>query len=261
MRSECHKYQKNISASLLGDLTEEEQRALEDHLAACSDCRLERENYIRTLDLMRSVNDETVPHHFLVHPQEEISNPRQLFGQMKPIWKTAIAAAAALFLLIGVAAASRLQIRSDPSGWVLSFSRSDIDVAALKKDILETAEERNRQATTAWIQQVKDEIERSTADLTDRQKADLTAAMARLDSRFSQRLDTAEVRMKDDSQRLTDEIYQRIAGQRERDLEAINLRFDGLETSSALKDWQTNAVLDTLVQVAELSLRETGGQK
>ena len=64
MRSECDKYQKNIPGSLLGDLAEEEQRALEEHLITCSDCRSERESYIRTLDLMQSVDDEPVPHHF-----------------------------------------------------------------------------------------------------------------------------------------------------------------------------------------------------
>ena len=86
------------------------------------------------------------------------------------------------------------------------------------------------------------------------------AALARLDSRFTGRLDTTEVRLKDDTQKASAEIYRTVAQQRAQDLEIINLRFDSFETSTAIKDRQTNAVLDTLVQVAEFSLRETGGQ-
>jgi len=260
MRSECDKYQKNISGSLMGDLAEEERQALEEHLATCSDCRSERESYIRILDLMQSVDDESVPHHFFIHPQEETHNPWQLFGQMKPLWKTTIATAAVLFLLIGIAAISRLQIRSNSDGWVMSFNSSAIDAAALKKDILKTAEELNRQVRIAWTQKVRGEIENSFTDLTTKQRDELMAALARLDSRLTGRLDVAETRIKDDKQKLASEIYHTVDQQRAQDLEVINLRFDSFELNNAIQGRQTDAVLDTLVQLAELSFREAGGQ-
>jgi hypothetical protein len=261
MKPECKKYQKYIPGSLLGDLTEEELRALEEHLATCSDCRAEREDYIRALDLMQSVDDESVPHHFFVSPQQEIRNPWQLFNQMKPIWKAAVAAAAVLFLLMGFAAVSRLQIRSDSTGWAVSFSRSDIDVAALKQEILEAAGERDRQAIASWDQKVGSEMESTLTDLTKRQQNEFMAALARVDSRLTGRLETTEARMKDSTQKLTSEVYQTVAQQRAEDLEIINLRFDSFEMNSAIKDRQTDAVLDTLVNVAALSLSETGGQR
>jgi hypothetical protein len=260
MRSECDEFRKNIPGFLLGDLAAEELRALEAHLAICADCRSERENYIRTLDLMQSVDDEPVPHHFFIHPQEEVRNPWQLFSLMKPVWKASVAAAATLFLLVGIAAISRLQIRSDSNGWVVSFSSNVIDVAALKEDILKTAGERNTQATAAQTQRVRDDLEGSFADLSKDQREEFMAALAQMDSRFAGRLDTTEAEIKEDTQKLVSEIYQAVNRQRARDLEVINLRFDSFEMNSAIKDRQTNAVLDTLVQVAELSLRETGGQ-
>jgi len=261
MRSECDEFRKNLPGSLLGDLAAEELRALEAHLAICADCCSERENYIRTLDLMQSVDDEPVPHHFFIHPQEEVRNPWQLFSLMKPVWKASVAAAAVLFLLLGIAAISRLQIRSDSNGWALSFNSNAIDVAALKEDILKIAEERNRQVTNAETQKVRDELEDSFADLSKNQREEFIAALAQLDSRFAGRLDTTEAGMKEDTQKLVSEIYQTVTRQRARDLEVINLRFDSFEMNSAIKDRQTNAVLDTLVHVAELSLRETGGLK
>jgi hypothetical protein len=261
MRSECGKYQKQIPELLLGDLAEEDRHALEEHLAKCPDCRSERESYIRTLDLMRSVDDESVPHHFFIPPQQEISNPWQLFKQMKPIWKAMAAAAAILFLLIGVAAVSRMQIRSDSDGWAVSFGPSNIDVAALKQDILNTAEERSRQAITSRYQKVRSEMESTFTDLTQKQQNELMAALARVDSRLTGRLDIAEAQMKDDKQNLASEIYRTVAQQRAQDLEVINLRFDSFEANNAIKDRQTNALLGTLVDVAELSLRETGGQR
>ena len=261
MKPECKKCMKSITGSLLGDLTEAEKQALEKHLETCSDCRSEQESYLRILNLMQSGDDEPVPRHFFVPQQAEARNPRQLFGQMKPLWKATVAAAALLFLLIGVAAISRLQIRSDSDGWTVSFSRSDIDVAALKQDILKTAEERNRNAIASWDQKVRSEMEGSFSDLTQKQRDEIMAALARSDARFSRRLDAAEAQMKDDSQELAAEIYQTVAQQRAQDLAVINLRMDSFETNNAIKNHQTDAVLDTLVNVAALSLSETGGQR
>ena len=72
MKSDCAKYQANIPRSLLGDLTEEELQALKTHLETCAHCRSERENYLQTLDLMKSVRDEAIPRHFFVNPEDLI---------------------------------------------------------------------------------------------------------------------------------------------------------------------------------------------
>jgi len=143
----------------------------------------------------------------------------------------------------------------------MSFGGDIIDVAALKADILQTAEERTRQARTEWFQDVRAEIGESFADLDDQRQTELVAALDQLESSFNGRLTAAEDRMKDETQKLAGDIYQTVAGERARDLGLIDLRFDSIETSNFLRNQQTNAVLDTLVQVAEISLSETGGQR
>ena len=142
----------------------------------------------------------------------------------------------------------------------MSFNSNVIDVAALREDILKTAEERNRQATAAWAQKVRDDIESSFTDLTREQRDELMTSLAQLDARLTGGLDTVETRMKDNTQKLETEIYQTVDQQRAQDLEVINLRFDSFELNNAIQGRQTDAVLDTLVQLAELSFREAGGQ-
>lgn len=258
MEPECSEHQKRIARSLLGDLTAEEQQALDAHLAVCSRCRSERDSYVQTLHLMQSVEDEPVSQHFFVNPEERASNPWQLFCRMKPRWQAMTATIAGLFLLIGVAAISRLQIRSGRDAWVISFGRSDVDVAALKKEILSAAEEKDRETRASWLRGLRDEITRSRTDLDRRQQAELAAALAYLDSRFTGRLTLAENRMRDDTQKLAVGLYRTVAQQRAQDLDVINVRFDSIEENHDIDTQQTDAILDTLLQFAELGLKQTG---
>lgn len=226
----------------MGDLTVEERRSLEDHLATCPHCRAEQESYIRTLDIMKAADNEPVPRHFFVYPEEKNLNPWALFRLMKPRWQAITAAVAGLFLFAGI-------------GGILSFTRSEIDVIALKEDILKAAEQKNREAGSLWLQEVRAEMARSQSDLTQQQKTELTAAMNRLDSRMTGRLTAAEDRVRDDTKQLAVNLYRTVAQDRARDLSFINLRFDRIETRNAIETQQTDAILDTLLQAAELRLK------
>ena len=99
------------------------------------------------------------------------------------------------------------------------------------------------------------EITRSHTDLTRQQQAQLEAALARVDSRFAERLTLAEGRMREDTQRLGASLYKTVAQQRVRDLDAINTRLDGIEVNNAIETRQTDAILNTILQVADLKLR------
>ncbi len=255
MKSECSEYQKRIAGSLLGDLTAEEGQALKAHLLTCAHCRSEQEGYASLLRMMQSVEDDPVPRHFLIHAEERVSNPWQLFQQMKPRWQAIALAFSGLLILIGIFALSRLQIRSDSNGWEVSFGHSDVDIIALKRDILKTAENSNREARDAWLQEVRAEIALSRADLTRQQQAQLAAGLAHLESSFIERLILTEGRMRDETQKQAVALYRTVAQQRAQDLDAINLRFDGMETYNAIETRQTDAILNTLLQVAELRLR------
>jgi hypothetical protein len=241
MIPECNEYQAKIGRFLLGDLTQKEQEALERHLAACPQCQSEQESYARTLNLMQSVDNEPVPRHFFIQPQDRALNPWELFRMLKPRWQAITVVFAGLFLLAAV-------------GGVVGFTRGSIDVTALKTDFLKAAEEQDRRTAESFLQEVRTEISLARTDLTQQQKAELTAALDRMDSRMTGRLKLAEGSVRDDAQKMAVDVYRTVTQQRALDLNLINLRFDGIEASSTLETRQNNAILNTLLQVAELKL-------
>ncbi len=255
MKYDCSEFKKQIPGLLLESISAEKQRQLEKHIAECSHCRAEHESYARTLSLLKSAEDEPVPHHFFVYPEESRFNPWQLFRYMKPRWQVLTAGAIALFFLIGLAVISRVQIRSDPSGWSLSFNGNVNDVDALKEDILRTAEERNREARTVWLNEARTEFSRLMTNLTQDQQAELEASLSRLDARLSAKILSAQDNARNDSEKLAMDLYRTVSQQRAEDLDFINLRFNALETSSVIKAQQTNAILDTLLYTTALRIR------
>lgn len=242
MKPECSEYQARIARLFLEDLTADERRGLEQHLAACPRCQSEHDGYARTLSLMQSVDNESVPRHFFIQPEELRPNPWELFRLLRPKWQLITAAFAGLFLLAGV-------------GGLLGFARSGVDTAELKREFLKSAEEQNLRTMEGHLQEVRTEINAIQIDLTLRQKAELTAALDRLDSRMAGRLKLAEGRVRNEAQQNTVEVYRTVSQQRAQDLSLINLRFDGIEARNTLETRQTDAILNTLLQVAELKLK------
>lgn len=265
MTSECSINQQRIPRSFVGDLAEEELRALELHMADCLPCRAEHERYGETLQMLRSAGDEPVPRHFFVYPQEHASNPWQIFRQMMPRWQAATALVVLAFLTVGIAAASGLQVRKDSGSWALSFgigrSEAPIDINALKADILRTAEERNREFAIGYIQTLRSEITGSRLDLTQQQQVQLAAAFSSLESRLGQRIDAAAENVRAGSQKTAIDLYQTVSAQQTQDMNAVNTRIDKVADAVDTKARQTDTILETLLQVANLNLKQPGDPK
>lgn len=255
MTSECDEHQKKIAALILGDLTKEEVQTLEAHLAACSHCRSERESYERTIRDTIHIGDEDIPHHFFIYSREQSANPWQLFRGMPLRWQAAMAGTMAVFLLIGIAAISHFQIRFGNGGWAVSFGGNIIDTAALKSEILKSAAQEERESRSAWIREVRSEIERSQATLIKEQKVQLTSAFALLDSRTKGRISSSEGHVREETQQLVADLYRVVSHERARDMESINLRLDSTDARNAIKTRQQNEILGTLLQVADSRLR------
>jgi hypothetical protein len=255
MNSECNEHQKNLPALLLGELAPKEKEKLEAHLATCSYCRSERESYAGTIQHLGSVGSEPVPHHFFVYAEEQAPNPWKLFRRMPLRWQAALAFAAMLMFMVGVAAISQLQIQSNSGGWTISFGRTDLDLAALKKDLLDAAEKRNLEARSAWIQDVQNDISHSYDRLSQQQQAQIADALIRMDSRVTGRITNSEGQVRDDTRKLVSDLYHVISQERAQDLEAVNLRFESSDANEAIKTRQQNEILGTLLQVADLRLK------
>jgi hypothetical protein len=255
MKSQCGEYQKQIPKLALNELTAEEERALKEHIETCSYCQSEQESCFQTIQKLQSVADEPVPRHFFVYEEARKPNPWQLFRQMKPFWQMATGAMACLFFLMGIAVVSRVQVRADHNGWSVTFNRETIDAAAIKEDILKITEERNRASAQAWLQQIRMEIEHSRTDFTRQQREELIAAVAALNSRLSGRIVQETENLRIDTGTLISDMYKTVSRQRARDLALINTRFENTNELGAVKERQTNEILDTLLQVAELKLK------
>jgi len=265
MTSECSKYEQHIPRSFVGDLSPGEQQALDRHLAACTGCRAEQERYAETMRLLGTADDVPVPRHFFVYPQERSANPWQLFRQLTPRWQAAAAVFAALLVLLSVPAISGITVRADRGAWTLSFGpRADapgIDVAALKAEILQAAEERNREAAISWIQNLRAEIAGSRNELTQQQQIQLMATLTTLESRLTSRIATAAEDVKASSQKSDADLYKAVSLQRSQDLHDLNARVDAVAESADSHARETDAILETLLQVAELRIRQIGEQK
>jgi hypothetical protein len=255
MTPECKEQQEKIARSLIGDLTEAERRSLEDHLRTCAICRSEKESYAGTLDLLQSLQDEPVPRHFFIHPDEPESNPWRLYRRMKPRWQWITAAAAVLFLLVGMAAVSRFQFRSYAGGWTVDFG-NDSRIAALEEQISKLSNERNRYATTAQLLEMRSGFESILADMSRQQQLLLTALELQ-DSKQTGQLISAEARWRKDAGELLTALYQNVTGYRAQDLENIGSRFNSLEMTQAVQARQTNAILTALMQESGSGLNKT----
>lgn len=242
MKPECSEYQTRIARLFMEDLTAEERHELEAHLAACPRCQSEHDDYARTLSLMQSVDNEPVPRHFFIQSEGQRSNPWELFRFLRPGWQVITAVFAGLFLLAGL-------------GGFLGFARSGVDTAQLKKEFLKSAEQQNLRTMESYLREVRSEMNVIQTDLTQRQKAELNAALDRLDARMTGRLKLVEGRVQSEAQQYAVEVYRTVSQQRAQDLSLINFRFDGIEAKNTLETRQTDAILNTLLQVAELKLK------
>lgn len=261
----CSQHQEYIKRSMVDDLTAEEQLALNQHMAGCSSCRAEHDRHAHTLRQLQSYGEEPLPRHFFVYPEEIETKPWQLFRRLTPLWQTTTASLAALLLIVGIAAAFHAQFRSDHGAWTLSFgsaaAQGNPDLVSLKADILKAAEQKNQEAALAWIEALRDEIARTHADVTQEQKTQLVAALSSLETRLDGRIGLAADDTRTATQKSLVELYQMLSQQRERDLNAIDSRFNQDADRRAIKARETDVILDTLIQVANLNLKQPGEQK
>ena len=256
MASECAKYQKKIAALFLGDLSDNDQKSLEAHMAVCPQCKSERECYERTLRLLHSVDDESVPRHFFVSPENTEVSPWRLFQQLQFRWRAALAGTVVLILLFGVASLSRLQMRSNTDGWSIGFGHEEqekIDTFALKEEILAAIRDQDQENRHVLMEEISSEIARRQTDGDQQIQLQIEEALVRLDAKMTGRVERSAEQMRQDTQIMVSAVYYNLAQQQARDIEAMNIRLDSTEIRNAVKTWQTEEVLETLLHLTMMN--------
>jgi hypothetical protein len=104
-------------------------------------------------------------------------------------------------------------------------------------------------------------MSRSRTELTEQQQDLLAASLTSLESRLNNRMALTADEIKTGSQKAIGDMYQAVSLQQDENVNAINARLDKAAASNELKFNQTDAILETLLQVAELRIRQTGEQK
>jgi hypothetical protein len=265
MLNDCEKIRQQIAISLAEGLAPEMQASLNSHVEACPACASELQAYREVFSGMRSIEDEEAPRHFFVYPEDRRPSRWAFFRRMQPGWQAFAVCIMGFAVLMPALALSRLHIRSGNGVLTVAFGEPALsspqpappapDLSALEARILKAVEEKNRKDSLEWVRTLRSEIARSQKNFTPQQRVFLEAAVASVESRLRNRIEDTARLVIDRNESSIAAVYDAVSLQRDRDLAMVNNRFNRLTVNNELKSDQTNAILETLLQVAELKGR------
>lgn len=263
MKTECDNYRNQVPKALLGDLTASDQKTLESHLSACPACARERDTYAETLRQLRTATDVEAPRHFFVHPPERRPTAWDLFQQLAfPLKAALLAAVLVLGVFTGVAAAD-LTVRREPGSLTLTFGKLPapvkpgvpLDVAALKSELLQALENNQHEKDLELARSLRAEIGRIQARLPERQRLLIERALTDLEKRTDDRILTAATALEASTERSLARMYRIMQTEQQQALTALDERVNRIAVSGEIKNNQTDVILETLLQVADLKLK------
>jgi len=266
MAATCREFRSYIPRAILGDLSQEEQKALDQHLAECSPCNREHQTFGNTVRQLGSGLDVPVPRHFFVYPEESHSTPWRAFLRMSRAWQAATATVLLVFGFASLLAVSRLQVRSEDGALVIGFGRlperrppapqiMQVDTSALEAKILKAAAERSRQDNLEFLRTLRAEMARSNKAIGREQRALLEQAISNVELRMGQLVSTTAYDLERKTDRSVQDAYRKVSLERARDMAAVDNRIKLLAINGEVKSTQTDAILATLLQVAELRMQ------
>ena len=253
MSSKCDSYREKIAAWALDDLPDADRRELEAHLDGCKQCRLEKESFEQTVKMLALAEDEPAPRHFFIAPDTHPVSPWRFFLQTPFPLRAAFAGMIVLAILLSGAALSQFHVRVDPHGWSMGFGRGDIDTKALREEFLQAAAEDSQKNQRQFMEVILNEVAHLYAD-EDRRVRELEGILSRLDSRIDGRVERSEEQTRSDMQIMVAVMYQELTRQWALDVEVINLRLELAELRDFLKARDTEDILGTLLQIANMNM-------
>jgi hypothetical protein len=260
----CSRFQDMIPKAMLGDLRPDDQQELEHHLAECHPCARERDLYSETFRQLRLADDIATTRHFFVYPEERCQSPWRLFRLMPIGWQGAVAALVLALGVFSAISAAKLRIHAEDGAFILSFGgpiqakttpefRPPLDTADLEGRILRRVEEKSREQHLEWIRMLRGEAARMEGKLNQQQRLALANGLASLERRFDNRIEATAQSLEDRNDRSLATLYKAVTLQQQRDMIAIDDRISRLAVSGEIRSSQTDEILETLLQVADLN--------
>lgn len=263
----CSEFRDQIPKDLLGDLGASEKQLLEEHLAECRSCARERTHCVEAIQQLRSVTDVSTPRHFFVYSEENRSNIWQLFWQISPAWRAVAVGLMLVMAALSAFSVANLHVRAEGSSLTLRFGRAAqppaprptpaVDVAALKTELTRFIEVERRRENLELMRTVRSELEKSGSELSRRQRMMLETALSQVESRMNGRILATATTLENSTQRSMTHLLQAVDTRRERDLAAIHERLNRIVVNGEIKSNQTDVILETLIQVADLRINNS----
>jgi len=256
-----------IPRALLNDLEEGRSQELEQHLAVCAECRAEREQYLETMEQFSTVEDVPVPRHFFVPADARNATFRELFQAVAWPWKLAAAGAFATLLVLVGLGLSAFQFRSEAGVYAFSFGRPipELDssakteeaIGALRTELRAFVEQTVQAERKVYLATLRAELDRSGRRLTSEQRRFLEVALSDVEVRMNDRIVTAGGAVETRTLRSLDTMYASLQAQRSQDLTFLRTSIAQTARMSEANDRQTQEVLSTLLEVADLQIQKT----
>jgi hypothetical protein len=266
MSRDCGEIRDSIPRKLLGDLPPDSVQAFAAHLSTCADCREEEQLVLRTLSKMRAAEDVPVPRHFFVYEPQSRPSPWALFRGMSFAWQAATAAAMLSVLILGAVSAAGLRIRMEPGALILSLGDkqgpaavtgpNQAEMQAIENRIIQVAEQKSRKEILDWVRTLREEMAQGSHNLDQRQRTLIQTALNTVERRAETRLAETTQTLENRTSKSLGDLYTTVNLQRERDVAAFNDRLSQVALNGETRSNQTDVILDTLLQAAELRLRQ-----
>ena len=263
----CNEYRELILRAMLEDLPPDLRAELDTHLSGCTECRDEQALCEATRLELSDLEEAPVPRHFFVSPDSERIGAWQLLRRLTLPWKLALAATLMAALLLAGLAASDFRFRAENGVYAFSFgqplpqpaSRTEVEnqVKALRTELEGWVERKIVSERQLYLAALKIEVEKADGRrLTPQQSLMLRAALDEVEGRLTSRIDTTgsvlETKMADS----VTSLYDRLQLQRAQDLIGIRSTLSQAAIQNEANDRQTHEVLSTLLEVADLRIRE-----
>ena len=265
MNDKCNHYRDLIPRALLGDLEAGRAAELEEHMSLCAECRAEQEQYRETVEQLGMVEDEPVPGHFFVPADARNAGWRDLFAAVSWPWRIAAAGSLLALLLLAGLGLSGLQFRASGGVYAFSFGRPlpDLDnnartqaaIGALRVEMRGFVEQTIQSERKLYLASLRSELSRSSRGLNAEQKQFLNLALNDIEKRLNERVATTGAAIATQTAGSLDTLYATLQAQRTQDLALIRKSITDTARVNEAKDRQTQEVLSTLLEVADLQIK------
>lgn len=264
MKCNCENFQQQIPQALLNDLSVQEKALWESHLAECPVCRHECELYTKTLAQLNADIDLPVRKHFFVNPPAPDS-PWNAWSRLSLSWKSAVLAAAVLVLTLTGLISAKTKLEVNQGGFVLAFGQNiqgvenaffarQTDIQNLRHELTVLLDQKSSSERLELIRIIKTELTQGNRSLSPAQQKWVLTSLGKVENRLNQQILTAGTLLQARNEQTVTRLTESLSRQRDKDLTLIDASFRSLAQRDALKNEQTDAILDTLIQVAELKM-------